>query len=96
MTLDEAIVHADEKGRGESPCAEEHRQLAAWLEELRDLRERQAGMPLPPLPSARSVLFWRRVHNLVAHPLMEALPGPWGDWLHDTTAALAFIDQGPG
>mgnify|MGYP001600114172 CR=1 FL=1 len=40
--------------------------------------------------------FWRLVHNLIAHPLMEILPEQWGDRLHDWTAARAFIDQGTG
>ncbi len=38
MTLTEAIKHASEKGQGESQCAKDHRQLAEWLKELRDLR----------------------------------------------------------
>lgn len=38
MTLDEAIDHAREKACGTDACADDHRQLAAWLEELRDLR----------------------------------------------------------
>ena len=39
MTLDEAIAHAEAKGKGDTPCAAEHRQLAEWLRELRALRE---------------------------------------------------------
>ena len=38
MTLDEAIKHAEEKACGNTACAEEYRQLAEWLKELRDLR----------------------------------------------------------
>ena len=34
--------------------------------------------------------FWRVIHNVVAHPLMEVLPDRLGDWLHDMTAAKAF------
>lgn len=30
--------------------------------------------------------FWRFVHNVVAHPLMEVLPKSIGDRLHDETA----------
>ena len=37
--------------------------------------------------------LWRFIHNVVAHPLMEILPMKWGDWLHDTTAEKAFIEQ---
>ena len=39
--------------------------------------------------------FWRFVHNVIAHPLMEVLPARAGDWLHDTTARLAFIGGTP-
>ena len=39
LTLDDAIQHAEHRGRGEGPCAADHRQLAAWLRELRALRE---------------------------------------------------------
>jgi hypothetical protein len=42
MTLDEAIRHAEEKGKGCDNCAEEHRQLAEWLKELKERREREA------------------------------------------------------
>ena len=45
MTLNEAIIHAEEVARREerevqrcSACAIEHRQLAEWLRELRDRR----------------------------------------------------------
>ena len=41
MTLDEAIVHAREVATqlGYCKCADEHRQLAEWLEELRERRK---------------------------------------------------------
>lgn len=40
MTLDEAIVHAEERGSiGCSECAREHVQLAQWLKELKELRK---------------------------------------------------------
>ena len=35
VTLDEAIKHAEEKACGNTGCAEEHRQLAEWLKELK-------------------------------------------------------------
>ena len=35
MTLDEAIQHCEE-------CAEEHKQLAQWLGELKQLKEQEA------------------------------------------------------
>ena len=41
MTLDEAIVHAREVAAqlGCCECADEHKQLAEWLEELRERRK---------------------------------------------------------
>lgn len=38
MTLDEAIQHCREKSNC-SKCGEEHKQLAEWLEELKQYRE---------------------------------------------------------
>lgn len=38
LTLDAAIDHATEKGRGLDDCAADHRALAEWLIELRDRR----------------------------------------------------------
>ena len=35
MTLDDAIKHAEEKAYGNTECAEEHKQLAEWLKELK-------------------------------------------------------------
>lgn len=44
MTLDQAIKHCYEVAEKEQcyACAEEHLQLAEWLEELKELREKQA------------------------------------------------------
>ena len=45
MTIDEAIAHAEwcaDNSCGE--CAEEHRQLAEWLRELRDIRSENAKL----------------------------------------------------
>lgn len=39
MTLDEAIKHCEDKSAGCSECADEHRQLAEWLKELKSLRQ---------------------------------------------------------
>ena len=42
MTLDEAIKHADEVASANvdkcPKCGREHRQLSAWLRELKDIR----------------------------------------------------------
>ena len=52
MTVEEAIEHCEEvaareEGRGGCrECAEEHRQLAEWLRELRALRARQTPAKL--------------------------------------------------
>lgn len=41
MTLEEAIKHCEEKGRGCTECAADHRQLSNWLKELKNLRRKQ-------------------------------------------------------
>ncbi len=40
MTLQEAIKHCEEKASDCNKCADEHRQLAEWLLELKERRER--------------------------------------------------------
>ena len=41
MTIDEAIIHAREvANRGCTECNRDHEQLAEWLEELKDLRDK--------------------------------------------------------
>lgn len=39
MTLEEAIIHCKEKVCGNTKCAIEYRQLAEWLEELKDYKK---------------------------------------------------------
>ena len=39
MTLDEAIIHCEEKAKECSKCGKEHQQLADWLKELKQHRE---------------------------------------------------------
>lgn len=41
MTLDEAIEHAEEQSckLGCTECGKEHKQLAEWLKELREIRK---------------------------------------------------------
>ena len=43
MSLEDAIKHAEDKAKelGCCECAEEHKQLAEWLKELKDLRSKQ-------------------------------------------------------
>lgn len=42
MTLDEAIKHAEEKATDSNCCCrEEHKQLAEWLKELQERRQKE-------------------------------------------------------
>ena len=42
MTLDEAIIHAEEIADSKcDKCGQEHRQLASWLKELKEYKERE-------------------------------------------------------
>lgn len=43
MTLDEAIAHCKEKSSGDSACASQHRQLAQWLTELKEYKEKKSA-----------------------------------------------------
>lgn len=44
MTLDEAIAHAEDVAdRCDTSCGREHRQLADWLKELRDVKSQPVG-----------------------------------------------------
>ena len=42
LTLDEAIAHAEER-INDTPCGRQHKQLADWLKELREMRNSPAG-----------------------------------------------------
>ena len=46
LSIDETIRHAEDKARelGCTECAQEHRQLAAWLRELKFRRKAQADL----------------------------------------------------
>ena len=59
MTLDEAIKHCEEKEKEQAlngcfACAEEHKQLAEWLKELK--RYREADIPR---------LQWEKIHCII-------------------------------
>ena len=45
MSLDEAIEHCKEKSCGNNACALEHKQLAEWLNELKELRSQTTWKP---------------------------------------------------
>lgn len=42
MTLEEAIIHCRENACDNTQCAFEHRQLAEWLEELQQYRNKES------------------------------------------------------
>ena len=42
LTLDEAIAHAEEHVN-DTPCGRQHKQLADWLKELREMKNSPAG-----------------------------------------------------
>ena len=71
MTLEEAIIHAEEVvdrcevTDGGRACAEEHRQLAEWLKELRERRK------LPEIIKCKDCKH-KGTRNCVAHALTVA------------------------
>lgn len=42
MTLDEAVLHCEQKSCGNTQCNQEHKQLAEWLKELQLLKKEKA------------------------------------------------------
>ena len=81
MTLDEAIKHAREKADEQKcqsckKCAEEHEQLADWLEELKDRRE--TNFNYVQLMDGR----YRDGYNKAIDDLTEkiAIYGTYDDW----------------
>ena len=55
MTLDEAIEHADEQAKieGLCECAMDHKQLANWLRELKEIRRALGVASVPTHPPGR-------------------------------------------
>lgn len=41
MTLEEAIIHCEEKACDNTQCSLEHRQLAEWLKELQQYHNKK-------------------------------------------------------
>jgi len=75
MTLDEAIEHAEEVGRDScAECAEDHRQLADWLRELKTFREKALSSAFAQrrMPGPR----WRPLDPVPTYPrfLVTELP----------------------
>ena len=62
MTLREAIEHCKEKSCGNTVCAQEYKQLAEWLKELRELRSQSQWKP-----SDKQILALRWVLNHIPY-----------------------------
>lgn len=59
MTLDEAIAHAEDvAGNCDTSCKREHRQLADWLKELRDVKRTPVGNAAALREALESVRNW--------------------------------------
>ena len=69
MTIDEAIEHCEEIAQdcelGEKPtvCADEHRQLAEWLRELKEYKTKNQENNEP--------LTWEELKTMVGKPVYE-------------------------
>ena len=55
MTLDEAIAHAEE-AVNDTPCGQEHKQLADWLKELRAIKVGNAAQMREALQSVLGIV----------------------------------------
>lgn len=91
MTLDEAILHAEEvvescergnpKKRSKSECASEHRQLAKWLKELKQLRKQTRWIPVSKrLPEQGQEVICQCRANIIKVMKLDAN----FDWYQDT------------
>ena len=72
MTLEEAIIHAEEVvdrcevTDGDRACAEEHRQLAEWLRELKERRKSDNEIPFgnnTPFSELDSIINAYEIHG---------------------------------
>lgn len=64
MTLEEAIIHAEEVSErcavtdGDLKCESEHRQLAEWLKELKKYREENDWIPYSERPPEKESCYF--------------------------------------
>ena len=72
MTIDEAIVHAREVASRKFDdrvhcirCAEEHEQLAEWLEELKELRTTSCGYSKEDIELNRNAMYSKAIDDFV-------------------------------
>ena len=112
MTLEEAIIHAEEVAErcavtdGNIKCESEHRQLAEWLKELKQLKEQTRWIPVSEkLPKDHeNVLIYLSSNQITigsynSHrlPFMDK-PIGWGadaphDWSSDDVVAWMPLPQ---
>ena len=89
MTLDEAIEHAREVERtcGDTRCAAEHSQLAEWLNELRQWREKSRDLERENA----------KLYEICADMLrtMKHTTGPYIQTNHHTLLTEVFRDGKP-
>lgn len=92
MTIDEAIAHAREKAKDQRyyanfekntlmyrscvKCAEEHEQLAEWLEELKQLRENTNGYSKEDIELNRKAMYNKAIDDFV-NKISESNQGHW-------------------
>lgn len=67
MTLDDAIAHAREVAAGCGECAEEHAQLADWLDELRALKASNDDGEAMSMLGRQIKELWRMADELDEH-----------------------------
>ena len=71
MTLEEAIIHCKEKACDNTQCAIEHRQLAEWLEELKQYHKKRKKGGMVMTQEEKQLLLKdlcaRLPYNVVVH-----------------------------
>lgn len=65
MTLDEAIQHCEEKAKCGDQCGLEHAQLAAWLKELKQMKEsaKDTSEDKPKYKIGKKYKCWFTIHT---------------------------------
>lgn len=110
MTLDEAILHAEEVANANqrlcktvSPamqlsdygkCAEEHRQLAEWLKELKQLREQTRWIPTSERQPEENGNYLALYHTSDGTADLEFMMvdhcNAGGGWLHEENGRKTY------
>ena len=87
MTLDDAIKHCQQvANKSDCECAKEHKQLAEWLQELKEFKKMQTNEEwFCQLPTGEKAEFFASIYpKRVGEALIKISNGDkekWEEWL---------------